>query len=210
MGYDIHITRKELWSDEDGPTISEDEWRKFIETDPDLELDSEASNTRDQMFFATYRRDQTVFGWMDGDIFTKNPERDVIQKAVQIAERLGAKVQGDDGEVYGPSGEPIREEAVHQSPPRPGLLSRIADWFRHQRTVRRVQETAKELRQTAPPFKVGDRVRDIWGAEGTVLEVDGKANYGIGRMRVRLDDGREAITGLVGSRFEIVKDPTSG
>jgi hypothetical protein len=210
MGYDIHITRKELWSDEDGPTISEDEWRKFIETDPDLELDSEASNTRDQMFFATYRRDQTVFGWMDGDIFTKNPERDVIQKAVQIAERLGAKVQGDDGEVYGPDGEPIREEAVHQWPPRPGLLSRIADWFRHQRTVRRVQETAKELRQTAPPFKVGDRVCDIWGAEGTVVEVDGKANYGIGRMRVRLDDGREAITGLVGSRFEIVKDPTSG
>jgi hypothetical protein len=35
MGYDIHITRKALWSDEEGPLIPEVEWRKLIESDAD-------------------------------------------------------------------------------------------------------------------------------------------------------------------------------
>jgi len=211
VGYDIHITRKELWSDEDGPAIPEDEWRKFIETDADLQLDTATRCVMGdtEMVFATFGGEPGVFGWYQGEITTKNPEREVIQKAVQMAERLGAKVQGDDGEVYGPDGEPLKEEAVDQPPPGPGLLSRIVGWFRHQHTVRQVQKSAKELRKTAP-FKVGDRVCDIWGAEGTVVEVDAKANYGMGRLRVRIDDGREVRTDLVGSLFKIMKGPTEG
>src|SRR3954467_11033594 len=45
MGYDLHITRKENWTDDGGPTISEAEWRRVIEEDPELQLDTETSCT---------------------------------------------------------------------------------------------------------------------------------------------------------------------
>lgn len=40
MGYDLHITRKEDWSDEysDDMGISLSEWLSYIDTDPELEL----------------------------------------------------------------------------------------------------------------------------------------------------------------------------
>ena len=37
----------------------------------------------------------------EGEIYTKNPEPQVIAKLVQIAIALGAQVMGDDGEIYG-------------------------------------------------------------------------------------------------------------
>jgi hypothetical protein len=45
-------------------------------------------------------------------------------------------------------------------------------------------------------IKVGDRVRDQSGSLGTVMEVDTKANHGLGHVRVRFDDGREQIVAL--------------
>ena len=31
MGYELHITRKVNWSDEDGPAIALSEWQKLVE-----------------------------------------------------------------------------------------------------------------------------------------------------------------------------------
>src|SRR5207245_5180092 len=100
MGYDLHITRKAEWSDDDGPVISADEWRKLIASDADLQLDAETDCAIDDthMIFASFRGEPGVFGWLDGEICTKNPEAEVVRKAVQIAQKLGAKAQGDDGE----------------------------------------------------------------------------------------------------------------
>jgi hypothetical protein len=39
-------------------------------------------------------------------VTVKNPDVSILGKMYQIAASLDAKVQGDDGEVYGPSGEP--------------------------------------------------------------------------------------------------------
>ena len=36
MGYDVHITRKKEWSDEDGPRITEDEWQAYVASDADM------------------------------------------------------------------------------------------------------------------------------------------------------------------------------
>jgi hypothetical protein len=42
---------------------------------------------------------------------------------VEIAEALEARVQGDDGEFYGPDGEPLATEPAPAR--RPGLLKRL-------------------------------------------------------------------------------------
>ena len=36
--YDVHVTRREDWSDMEGPDISEAEWRSVVEADPELRL----------------------------------------------------------------------------------------------------------------------------------------------------------------------------
>ena len=41
MGYDLHLTRKEFWREDVGPEISESEWRRVIDEDPELEFDAE-------------------------------------------------------------------------------------------------------------------------------------------------------------------------
>ena len=38
--------------------------------------------------------------WRRGEIYTKNPRKNLVEKMIQIANRLNAKVQGDESEVY--------------------------------------------------------------------------------------------------------------
>lgn len=40
------------------------------------------------------------FDWTDGRVSSKSPNRPVLKKLLQIANKLGATVNGDDGEVY--------------------------------------------------------------------------------------------------------------
>jgi hypothetical protein len=49
-------------------------------------------------YFAVWKEDW--LDWGRGEIFTKNPRRKLVEKMIQIASRLNAKVQGDEGEVY--------------------------------------------------------------------------------------------------------------
>jgi hypothetical protein len=102
MGYDLHITRKENWSDEDGPSISEAEWRRVIEEDPELQLDTETSCTMadGEYVFAAWNGEPGALGHYAGEITTKDPSEPLIRKMVLIAQRLNANVQGDDGERY--------------------------------------------------------------------------------------------------------------
>jgi len=44
-----------------------------------------------------------------GNIYTKNPGPETVEKAVVIARHFNAKVRGDDGEVYPGGGEPYCE-----------------------------------------------------------------------------------------------------
>ena len=45
MGYEIHITRKTEWFDEDGPEISLEDWKAYIASDPEMRLDGYAEAT---------------------------------------------------------------------------------------------------------------------------------------------------------------------
>ena len=99
MGYDLHITRKENWYDEDGPQITAEEWLQCIADDRELDL---AGVNGD--YFAYWRGLSSIsvdwLDWFEGNIHTKNPEDALIDKMVQIAKKLNAKVQGDEGEIY--------------------------------------------------------------------------------------------------------------
>jgi hypothetical protein len=99
--------------------IAEDEWLRIIESDPELSFDRETrcSFGDEDVVFAAWKGEAGALGWFNGEITTKNPDRALILKMVKIAEILGAKVQGDDGEEY--------PEALQRDDP-----SRKAPWWR--------------------------------------------------------------------------------
>ncbi len=120
MGYEVHITRKKEWSDEDGPTISLDEWKAFVGSDPEMCLDGFAEAQVDGGTLRVESEGLAVwtaysehgkngnmawFNFFEGDVSVKNPDPEILQKMWVIAEKLGAKVQGDEGEVYDSSGQ---------------------------------------------------------------------------------------------------------
>jgi hypothetical protein len=178
MGYDLHITRKGHWADE-GPNISVDEWLAVVASDPEMRLDpSNGPN-----FALWSRTDGAGDGWLDwneGNIFTKNPDNAFIAKMAAIAKQLGAQVQGDEGERYDHDGQPQRETAR-------SFLARAARWF-----GRIGAPAPPETKPIDVPFRVGDRVKDAWGREATVIQIDRQAEHGLGTLRTRDDDGKES------------------
>jgi hypothetical protein len=181
MGYDLHITRRKNWSDT-GNDISPPEWLACVEKDPELTLSPENG-----LYFVQWsgksRDPNPWLDWDQGNIFTKNPDEPLIEKMVAIATELRAVVQGDDGEIYGAGGEAPQLL-------RPSLVGRLHKWFRALRP-------ARPLAPLTPTFKAGDRVKDAFHQETTVVEIDLSANHGLGRVKVRYDDGRERTVALV-------------
>ena len=40
MGYDVHITRAEHWTESDSTPIGLDEWLSYVGSDPEMRLDN--------------------------------------------------------------------------------------------------------------------------------------------------------------------------
>lgn len=99
MGYELHITRADFWAENEGREISPEEWLALIEADEELTRDN-----RNGPYFAILETgEQDVIRWLDwfeGNINAKSPDRVLLGKMLQVAGRLGATVQGDDGETY--------------------------------------------------------------------------------------------------------------
>jgi hypothetical protein len=177
MGYDLHITGRRDWSDT-GHDIRSSEWLSLVTNDPELRLD-----TTQGPFFAVWSgpsQDAAPWlDWRDGQIFTKNPDAPLIDKMIQLAQALGATVQGDDGELYRSGAHRPRVSTMPASQP---LIRRLG----------LILSQAFSLpRLPPPPFRVGDRVTNLAGETATVVFINRRANYGYGRVRVRFDDGRE-------------------
>lgn len=121
MGYNIHITRKKHWSDQDGPEISLQEWTDYVKSDPEMRLEGFAqfNNPRTGetirlegpgLAVWTAHSGKPGIRWFDcrhGHIAVKNPDPEVFAKMWHIAHALSAKVQGDDGEIYDQTGNII-------------------------------------------------------------------------------------------------------
>ena len=121
MGYEVHITRREDWSDEDGPLITLDEWLAYVEADPEMRGDGYAEAKApdgsvlrvDDPGIAVWTAwskhgeggGMAWFSHFEDRISFKNPDVEVLRKMHQIAVTLDAMVQGDDGELYDAKGE---------------------------------------------------------------------------------------------------------
>lgn len=99
MGYDLHITRAEHLSENKEHLITAEEWLAIIASDDELTLD-----INNGPYFANWSGSSIYespwFDWYEGDIYTKHPDQAMLEKMLQIANKLGATVQGDDGEHY--------------------------------------------------------------------------------------------------------------
>jgi hypothetical protein len=127
MGDDVHITKKENWSDEHGPAISLEEWIELVESDPEMGLDgfAEAATNDGRILrikmaglsvWTAYSKNgqegnQAWFGLWGGNVVVKNPDSEIRRKMYALARILSAKVQGDEGEIYGPDGNPSSHSA---------------------------------------------------------------------------------------------------
>jgi hypothetical protein len=125
MGYDIHITRKNEWSDEDGPRITEAEWQAYVASDPEMVITGVAEHTNPpgetiritQPLLTEWRhhssRSPVWFSYFEGNLSVKSPDEECLAKMRQIAARLQARVQGDEGESY------------DEPPQKPSLFKRL-------------------------------------------------------------------------------------
>jgi len=101
MGYDVHITRAELWAENEGHWITAEEWLRVVEEDEELQLDPHPSNGPYMAIWnGPSENSEPWLDWADGNVFTKNPDAPLLAKMIELAGKLKAKVQGDDGEIY--------------------------------------------------------------------------------------------------------------
>lgn len=111
MPYDIHITKNKNWFAPDGG-IKLSEWQKLIKDDPVLEatdkIEGETNNggklefTLKNSLISKWNNKGKIV-WLvfrKGSISISHPNDEIIAKAKEIANKLGAKVQGDELEIY--------------------------------------------------------------------------------------------------------------
>lgn len=191
MGYEVHITRKSEWSDEEGPIISEAEWRAYVSSDRDLvttgvaECETPDGTLRitDPLLTEWRAHSSGATVWIShfrGNFSIKNPDEECLCKMRQIAKALGARVQGDDGEFYDES--PSASKQARQ----PSLMQRASRVLTS--LFPRKPPTTSGLKLD---FDIGDRVMDTWGNMHTVIAIDRTAEHGTGIIRTRRDDGQE-------------------
>jgi hypothetical protein len=190
MGYELHITRAKSWAQNTKHRISVEEWLAYVAKDPELSLSRENGP-----YFVKWsgksKLNETWLDWHDGNIETKSPDEALIDKMVAIARELGATVQGDDGEIYQSGHEPPRH-------PQPSVFDRLSSWLRALRP-------ARPPREIHPDFGVGDRVSDAFHRVATVIEIDPKSTHGLGKVKIRYDDGREMSFMLAASGLSPVR-----
>ncbi len=183
MGYNLHITRRSYWADI-GNDITCAEWLDYVLTDRELKLLGPSSP-----LLAIWDGPSVLIDpwldWSDGQIFTKNPDALLINKMIEVAERLGAVVQGDEGEAYM---EQVSSSLClpRQSSSKPSIWRKLRGLF-----IGRGSKNSRLIQRQSLPFGVGDRVRDHFGNEHVVLKIDPAAEHGMGVIRTKRSDGVE-------------------
>ncbi len=99
MGVELYITRAEFWADNEPSPITAEEWLSYVESDPELSLDTSQGE-----YFARWQgksaHEDPWLDWFEGNISTKWPDVALYVKMLQVAQALGGRVQDDDGVVY--------------------------------------------------------------------------------------------------------------
>jgi len=108
MSMFVHITRRRFWATKGrrrnfwslkSADISAEEWRRYVESDPELRMPS-THGPEFADFVAGFQSDSRWLACIDGEIFAQRPDAALIVKMHAIARRLDAVVQDDDGTIY--------------------------------------------------------------------------------------------------------------
>jgi len=99
MGYNLYITRKAHWSDETGEHITHEEWFDYVGRHSNLKI-RESAPTSISPYVEWDDADGWWLSWDDGQIDSKSPSCDHIERMIAIADDLGAKVLGEESEQY--------------------------------------------------------------------------------------------------------------
>jgi len=121
MGYEVYITRKTDWHDDDGPEIKLDEWCSLVNESADMRLDgyAEATTSSGEVLridkeglsvWTSYSKHEengnmAWFYYLRGNISVKNPDEEILKKMYLLSESLDAKLQGEEGEIYDKDGQ---------------------------------------------------------------------------------------------------------
>lgn len=121
MPYDIHICRSENWFEADENPITLEEWLAYVERDPEMKLDgyAEATSPSGEVIrieseglavWTAYSKhglngNMAWFDYGNGEIRVAHPDSEIFGKMAAMASFFAARVQGDDGELYGSQGE---------------------------------------------------------------------------------------------------------
>lgn len=116
MGYDVHITRAKHWTESESEPILLSDWIRYVTADPDMRLDGVAVAKTPDGDVLSYKneglsvwtgwsrhlRDGNMawFDFRNGEVVVKNPDDEILEKMRRIAAALGARVIGDEGEIY--------------------------------------------------------------------------------------------------------------
>lgn len=112
MGYAVYITRASSHAEGSRTPIDRDEWRALIAEDPELEVPDPAVPDFARFRGASRLKDPWI-DLEDGNVYTNSPDEAIFRKLIALAERLGARVQGEDGEEYRLEGD--RVECSHRA-----------------------------------------------------------------------------------------------
>jgi hypothetical protein len=196
MGYSVYITRREAWSDFDGPGIALSEWLSLVDSDPELRWEPDLGEHL-AVWVGSSSSDLPWLAWENGNLESKHPEKAMLRKMYEISETLSAQLMGEEGEGYDRNGEEIASSASTGGSARPGLWQRVRAFF--------TSSAAPD-----PGFPVGCRVRDALGRSGRVEAVDLRSSNGLGSILVRYDDGRSASFAAVAHGLERVDHSAGG
>lgn len=134
MGYDVYITRAENWVDaEEEQPITLEAWLAYAQSDPEMRVDDRAEartpdgeviafNSAGLAVWTAYSKDGQGgnHAWFDlqgGCVVVKNPDAEILRKMSRVATHFNARVQGDEGEEYGPDGSRIHDSPVDNRNP---------------------------------------------------------------------------------------------
>jgi hypothetical protein len=126
VGHHLYIHRAAEWHEADRHPIPADEWLAVVAADPQLRRDP------DKEYLVLWPGPcrypgGTWFDWFEGRVYTKNPDRPTLAKMLELARRLGARVQGDHGEFYNrPEDMPAEEDLAAARARRPTVPPGLA------------------------------------------------------------------------------------
>lgn len=137
MGYDVFITRARHHFEGAQTPIAKGDWRALIDNDPDLDAPDEAYPCY-AVWSGPSRLQKPWIDWASGNLFTRSPDDAVLRKLIELAELLGARVQGREGEIYrieddavtwerAPRARAAREGELDFEPPSPVLPPKLED-----------------------------------------------------------------------------------